>query len=411
MRSRSSTAKRHPRANRPPTLSELKAVIERLAAPLILADRQGRIAIANSPARTQFGTSDRLDLLLRCLTFEPPIENWTALLHRALGSPEGVQLACHQKPGGIGAIDAGVLHIRPLQAAPAVRRAKSVPPRELAIVTLEPAPASASTEVSSESSHRLASLGKLAARVAHELNNPLDGIIRFTNLALRLVDAEPESKLSTYLLESRTGLLRMAQIVSGLLEYSRATSGEFDELGVNEIIEEALRTISPAADEHRIVVAVDFQNRDMPKFRGTRLFQVVCNLLRNAVDAMPDGGRLTITSGLIDGDVVLRVADTGVGLPTPIERIFEPFFTTKPPGKGTGLGLAICKDYVEEMHGTIRAENQPAAGAVFTVRIPAASEPWAQAQGQSERGAEATRFCEPRQHGAVHPRTQQDAQP
>lgn len=392
MRSRSSTAKRHPGTRRPPTLSELRAVLAGLSLPLILADRQGRVSFANPAAQTQFGKSDRLDLLLRPLAFEPPIENWTALLHRALGSPDGVQLSCHWNPGASSAADRGLLHIRRMHMEFVTRRGTTSPPRELAVVTLERQTATPSIEPSTDASHRLASLGKLAARVAHELNNPLDGIIRFTNLALRIAEPDPDSKLRTYLTESRTGLLRMAQIVSGLLEYSRATGGEFDELGVNEIIEEALRTVAPAADERRIVVAVDFQHRDMPKFRGSRLYQVICNLLRNAVDAMPDGGRLTITSGLIDGEVVLRVADNGVGLPLPIERIFEPFFTTKPPGKGTGLGLAICKDYVEEMHGTLRAENQPDAGAVFTVRIPASSEPWAQAHDHSERRAGATRF-------------------
>jgi signal transduction histidine kinase len=97
---------------------------------------------------------------------------------------------------------------------------------------------------------------------------------------------------------------------------------------------------------------------------------VCCNLIRNAIDAMPDGGRLSITSGVVADDVVIRVADTGVGLPTSAEKIFEPFFTTKAPGKGTGLGLAICKDFIEDMQGTITAAPGESGGAVVIVRIP-----------------------------------------
>jgi two-component system NtrC family sensor kinase len=222
-----------------------------------------------------------------------------------------------------------------------------------------------------EVSRRLASLGKLAARVAHELNNPLDGILRYINLALRIVGDAPQPKLKTYLAESRTGLMRMVQIIGDLLEYSRSTSGEFDAVGINEVMDEAVRSLAAAAEEHHVVVAADFQTPAMPTVRGSRLYQVCCNLLRNAIDAMPDGGRLTITSGIIDDEVVLRVADTGVGLPEPIEKVFEPFFPTKPPGKGPGLGLAICKDFIEDMQGTITASHGENGGAVFTVRIPA----------------------------------------
>jgi len=143
-----------------------------------------------------------------------------------------------------------------------------------------------------------------------------------------------------------------------------------EETGINELIEQAIKTCTAAADANRVVVTADFQTESMPKVRGGRLYQVWCNLIRNAIDAMPGGGRLAITSGLVEGDVVIRVADTGVGLPEPVEKVFEPFYTTKPVGKGTGLGLAICKELVEGMQGTISATNVASGGAVFTVRIP-----------------------------------------
>jgi signal transduction histidine kinase len=111
----------------------------------------------------------------------------------------------------------------------------------------------------------------------------------------------------------------------------------------------------------------------MPAVRGGRLYQVCCNLIKNAIDAMPDGGRLTISTGRVDEHVVLRVADTGPGLPEDASRIFEPFYTTKEVGQGAGLGLAISKDFVEDMGGTLEGETDPEGGAIFTVRIPLSS--------------------------------------
>ena len=224
-----------------------------------------------------------------------------------------------------------------------------------------------------EVSDRLASLGKLAARVAHELNNPLDGILRYINLAMRLVDRSPEPKLQSYLSESRTGLMRMVQIIGDLLEYSRTSNGAFDASSINVVVEQAINESSTAAANFGVVVAADFQQQDMPTVCGNRLYQVCTNLIRNAIDAMPDGGRLSVTTGLVGDNVLIRVADTGPGLADPPTKIFEPFFTTKDPGKGTGLGLAICKDFVEGMGGTIEAANGKNGGAVFTVTIPIGS--------------------------------------
>jgi len=131
-----------------------------------------------------------------------------------------------------------------------------------------------------------------------------------------------------------------------------------------------MRTMSEPAERNGVTIAAGFQNEHMPPVRGSRLFQVFCNLIKNAIDAMPKGGRLTVTSAVVDREVMVRVEDTGIGLPEQADKVFEPFFTTKQPGKGTGLGLAICKDYIERLHGTITAHNRPEGGAAFVVRIP-----------------------------------------
>ncbi|MBU0717949.1 MAG: hypothetical protein KJ749_06850 [Planctomycetes bacterium] len=241
------------------------------------------------------------------------------------------------------------------------------------VILLEPDSGRQVSAEQLEVSQRLAALGKLAAQVAHELNNPLDGILRFINLALRITSETAEPKLRSYLAESRTGLMRMVQIIAELLEFSRSTAGEFDESNINEVVEQAIRNSRSAPEADKIVVAADFHTQDMPTVRGSRLYQVCCNLIRNAIDAMPDGGRLSVTTGIVSNDVVIQIADTGAGLPEDVEKVFEPFFTTKEPGKGTGLGLGICRDFMKDMDGTITAAQGEDGGAVFTVRLPLAS--------------------------------------
>ncbi len=241
------------------------------------------------------------------------------------------------------------------------------------IVTLEDITTRAGLERRLAVSERLAAVGKLAARIAHELNNPLDGILRYISLATRRLDSDDRGKVREYLEESRRGLMRMAQILSELLEFSRSGRAQFEEANINATVEEAIRTLQDQADRAGVTVAAVFRDDPMPVLPGGMLFQVCCNLIKNAIDAMPDGGRLTVTTAVADHDVVLRFEDTGPGLPEPIEQIFQPFFTTKEAGKGTGLGLAICKDYVERIRGRITAAQAQPHGAAFTVRIPLAN--------------------------------------
>jgi len=104
------------------------------------------------------------------------------------------------------------------------------------------------------------------------------------------------------------------------------------------------------------------------------LFQVFCNLVKNALDAMPNGGELRISTSLVaDDTIMIELHDTGTGLPPgSMEAIFEPFFTTKEGSKGTGLGLAVCRDIVESYHGRITAQNAPDGGSIFSVYLPVA---------------------------------------
>jgi len=217
---------------------------------------------------------------------------------------------------------------------------------------------------------RLAAMGRLSARVAHELNNPLDGILRYINLALRVAEKSDQPQGRSYLLEARKGLQRMVRIISELLEFSRSTYSAFESADINKIVEEAVRAMESQNTDHRVRIERAY-SPDMPNIRSGNLFQVFCNLVKNALDAMEDGGTLTITTFCDDHHAAIEFADTGPGLsPEVREKLFEPFFTTKESGKGTGLGLPICQDIIERYHGTLQAQNQPQGGACFSVRLP-----------------------------------------
>ena len=222
---------------------------------------------------------------------------------------------------------------------------------------------------------RLATIGKLASRVAHELNNPMDGILRYINLAMRIIEQENLEKPKEYLAQCRQGLMRMVQIVSELLEFYRSTYATFEYIKIEQIIEDAVKTTNMRPEASNIHISRNY-TAGIPRIRSGNLFQVFSNLIKNALDAMPDGGELSISTRLAaDNTAVVEFRDTGTGFaPADAEVIFEPFFTIKDKGKGTGLELAICKDIIERYNGRITAENAPGGGSIFTVYLPVESE-------------------------------------
>ena len=233
-------------------------------------------------------------------------------------------------------------------------------------------PADSRSQTSPAELERLAALGRFTAKIAHELNNPLDGILRYINLADRSVELGNTEKLAEYLDQSRNGLLRMVQIVSELLEFSRSRYTPVDEpASIEQVIEEAIKSTCGRADSPQVEIIRNFA-AGLPKVHAVNLFQVFCNLIKNALDSMPGGGTLEITTTIErSGDIVIEFHDIGCGFdPANSEAIFEPFFTTKTLGRGTGLGLAICKDLMARYGGHVSAENHPDRGSIFTVYLP-----------------------------------------
>jgi signal transduction histidine kinase len=218
-------------------------------------------------------------------------------------------------------------------------------------------------------SEKLAVIGRLASGVAHELNSPLDGVLRFVNLS---IDKLPEGdSVREYLVEAKTGLVRMADIVRSLLRFSRNLVVENEPKALRPMLQEAVTQVRHANVGSKIRVDVSVADETLAAPAG--LFQVFTNLVKNALDAIGDrpDGRLAISAEGVADVIEIRFEDNGCGIPEKDRRkIFEPFFTTKEVGKGTGLGLAICARIVEKFDGTLDLASEVDRGTTFFVRVP-----------------------------------------
>jgi len=220
-------------------------------------------------------------------------------------------------------------------------------------------------------SAKMAAIGELAAGVAHELNNPLTGVLGFAELLLRKTPPDDPNwaSLNTIVNEAH----RARNTVRGLLDFSRQTEFHKQRADVNEIVRDTLALVRQKLMKHRITLEEGLAP-GLPTLLldVSRMKQVFLNLLINALHAMPQGGTLTVESEPVGNGVAVRVVDTGVGIPEEhLGRIFQPFFTTKSMGEGTGLGLSISLGIVQEHGGRIEVESQVDEGSTFTVWLPA----------------------------------------
>jgi len=224
-------------------------------------------------------------------------------------------------------------------------------------------------------SDRLASLGKLSAGVAHEINNPLGAIMTLT--ALTLEDFKQEDPNRENLEEVIRQTERCRDIVRGLLEFARQSEVFMEPADLNKILLDTLALVERQSMFFNINVVKDW-DPELPPVMADRsqLQQVFTNILMNAVQAMEERGTVTIVTRHLRAEriVEVRITDTGCGIPEDkIGRIFDPFFTTKASGQGTGLGLSIAYGIVTSHGGNITAQSEAGQGSTFIIRLPAAA--------------------------------------
>ncbi|MEE9193370.1 MAG: ATP-binding protein [Thermodesulfobacteriota bacterium] len=217
-------------------------------------------------------------------------------------------------------------------------------------------------------SERFVALGRISGQVIHELKNPLDGTLRFINLAIRL--SGENHKLKDYLFQSKKGIEKVVGIVSSLLNFPGVDCTPIKMISINTIIKDTVRFLEYKAASRKIKIVFKLDNQ-VSKIKNEDMCYVFSNIVNNSIDAMPDGGELKITSTRKNDNNIIKFSDTGVGIPNNIQqRIFDPFFTNKENGTGTGLGLAICMDIITRCGGNISVDSKEGKGTTVTVSIP-----------------------------------------
>ncbi len=218
---------------------------------------------------------------------------------------------------------------------------------------------------------KLTALGKLAAGIAHEINNPLTSILINSHLvAERLDESDPVQKHLKLIIDETT---RCGNIVKGLLQFSRQSPPEMELTNINDLVNSALMLFESQLLLHKVKVKKDIE-KDLPltMIDPNKIRQVFANVLINSIDAMPDGGNLTIVTKYSSDreSLIIEFEDTGHGMDQDVmSKIFDPFFTTKGV-KGTGLGLAVSYGIVEQHKGTITVASEPGAGTKFAIVLP-----------------------------------------
>lgn len=222
---------------------------------------------------------------------------------------------------------------------------------------------------------RLSSVGALASSVAHEFNNILTTIINYAKMGLRSQD--DQSARTQSLEKILKGGQRAAIIVNSMLGFARNNSSQREMTDIVGLVEEALVLTEKDLSKHHIQVETKFHGRPKACVVAGQIEQILLNLVINARQAMPRGGRLRLEvhENPATRMVEIRICDSGVGIPPEqLRLIFEPFYTTKEPDEhghgGTGLGLSVCRQIIEQHHGRIRVESVVGKGSTFTVKLP-----------------------------------------
>ena len=215
---------------------------------------------------------------------------------------------------------------------------------------------------------KLATVGKMAASVAHEIRNPLSTIGGFANTILRKPENIERVKRSATVIAEEA--LRLENLLKGVMDFSRPSAPVLKQGDFNAVVEKVFRTQSEYMASRGISAHIDL-DRSIPEihFDENQVMQILHNLIRNGTESMQAGGSLTVKTGRNDESVCLSITDTGTGIPAEImDRLFDPFFTTK--SDGTGLGLAVCKKIIEDHGGRIEVQSMLGKGTTFTICFP-----------------------------------------
>jgi signal transduction histidine kinase len=228
--------------------------------------------------------------------------------------------------------------------------------------------------------HKMISLGRLSASVVHELNNPLAGILNYIRLMLKILsrgslDQKNQEKFQRHLTLVESETLRCSKIVSNLLAFSRKSELQLGEMNINELLEKCILLSQHKLTLQNIEIKSDLDS-EIPKVLGdfNQTQQCVINLIFNAIDAMPDGGVLTVISSFDPGKgmVEIKIGDTGCGISDEdLPHIFDPFYSTKTEGEGLGLGLSMVYGIIDRHKGNITVDSEVGKGTVFTISLPA----------------------------------------
>jgi signal transduction histidine kinase len=218
---------------------------------------------------------------------------------------------------------------------------------------------------------KMAELGRVSAGIIHEVNTPLSVIISAAQLVMQ-EEGVPEAALEM-VERIHAEALRLSQMTRGILSFARRDDDSSGEVDVCHTSHEVVRFLRYEIGKRSILVEESYDDH-LPLLPGggNRLKQVLLNLVMNGVQAMGQGGRLSLACTLNEqGDTEIRVSDTGPGIPPEtLSRIFDPFYTTKKDGEGTGLGLFVSRNLVSELHGCLSVLSLPGVGTTFTISFP-----------------------------------------
>jgi two-component system NtrC family sensor kinase len=219
-------------------------------------------------------------------------------------------------------------------------------------------------------SEKLAAMGRLTSQIAHELNNPLYGIMN--TLELLKTEISPQNKRRKILEMALSETLRLSEMLRKMLSFSKPDEEKRQPSDINMILDEILLLHEKQLREHSITISISLgENLGEVYASKNQLRQVFLNMISNARDAMPNGGTLTVATRAAEETIQVEISDTGTGIREEnLDRIFDAFFTTKDSVKGVGLGLSVCYGFIRDHGGDIQVASQMDSGTTFTISLP-----------------------------------------